>query len=221
MTAMPRSFVEFSPEEVEAEENYAEQNKLNWEPEVEMYARDFYRDVTAPRPDEPLEIFSTVKLDEERYRCIFEVRLWEVRGSNRSLLNWDMPGQVEVTYIPDGIEWRKKTINLRLEARDGAESVGIFIDDWDDVEEDLGWERYLLILIKFDEGTIRYYHPHNPYETVVVGDVIKRHYEIYSSPQASRGCEFEDFGYICSEPPSPENQEQSSLSEWDESSMSY
>lgn len=214
---MPRSFVEFSPEEVEAEERYAEQNKLDWEPEVEMYARDFYRDVT---PCESLEISSTVKLDEERYRCIFEVRLWEVRGNNRSLLNWDMPVKVEVTYIPDGMQWRKKTINLRLEARDGAESVGIFIDDCDDVEEDLEWERYLLIFIEFEEDTIRYYHPNTPYETVVVGEAMKRHFEIYSSPQASRGCEFEDFGYICSEPSSPEIQEESSPSEWEESSVS-
>lgn len=217
MTSVPRSFLEFSQGEVEAEERYEAGIRLVWEPEVENHARDFYRDVREPTPYETFEISSTVKLCGEQYRCFFEVQLWEFRGS-RSLLHWVTPGQVEVTYIVDGRQWRQKTLDLRLENRDGA-SVGIFIDYWDDMEEDLEWDNYLLIFLKFDEGTIRYYNPNDPSrELVIVREVMKRHCEIYASPEASRGCEFDDFGFVRSPQASPTNQEQSGS---DESSVSW
>lgn len=203
---MPRTFRQFSEEELEAEEYYENLKRADWKITVSEQIREYYRDIRVPRLHDFLRMTSIIKLDEEQYRCTFNVRLWEVRDwnsaglvnwiSSRSALNWVRPGQVEVTYIVDGVEWRKKTLDLRIEAQDGAEPAGTFIDD---IGEELEWDEFLLIFLKFDANSIRYYKPDSDLSSAdrpqVVGEVTKHHHEIYNSPEASRGREFNEFGY--------------------------
>lgn len=219
MTSVPRSYCEYSDEEVEAARRYEGAQRALWEFRVDEYAREFYEDVRSPTPDDPFELTCTVTLDGEQYKCTFDVELWEIDPArSRSRVNWDLPGKVEVTYIADGSIRRHKTIDLILEDQYGSGTVGIFIDNWDDMEMDILWNDYLLIFLKFDENTIRYHNPDTPYLLEVVEDVVKRHFEIYASPQASRGREFEGYGFVNNE---EEADEIPSLSQSDASSVSY
>lgn len=221
MTSMPRSFRHFTEEQLKAEKNYEYLKRTGWMIAVNDQLREFYGDTRVPRLYDLLRMTSTLKLDEEQYRCTFNVQLWEVRNSysgglvdwirNRSAVNWVRPGQVEVTYIVDGVEWRKKTLDLRIEVQDNAEPAATFIDD---IGEELKWDNFLLIFLKFDAGSIRYHNPDSALSSanrpLVLREVMKHHHEIYNSPQASRGREFTDFGYTPYEYESLENQGPSS-----------
>lgn len=197
MTSVPRSYCEYSAEEVEVARRYEDAQKALWEFRVDEYAREFYDDVRSPTLNDPFELTCTVILDGEQYKCTFDVELWQIGPArSRSRVNWVLPGKVEVTYIADGLIRRHKTIDMILEDQHGSGSVGTFIDTWDDLEMDIVWNDFLLIFLKFDENTIRYYNPDNPYRLEIVEDVVKRHFEIYASPQASRGREFEGYAFI-------------------------
>jgi hypothetical protein len=109
-------------------------------------------------------------------------------------LRWFTPGQVEITYIADQREIRKKTIGLVLSQRNWTGSVATLTDN---IGWELQWQNFLLIRLIFNANTIKYLRPDSTSEELeVVGELNIRHYRIYSSPKASLGRYFDDFGYV-------------------------
>lgn len=169
-----------------------------WEPIVLIRAAEFYEGLRRPEPNEFFRMTSTLVPCDEQFTYRFRVLLYGLMEDEMlHPLRWVTPGQVEITYIADGSEIRKETIGLVLSRHNRTGSVATLTDN---IGEELSWQNFLLIRLTFNENTIKYLKPDSTSEEPeVVGELKIRHYRIYSSPKASLGRYFDDFGHVSSD----------------------